>query len=627
MARNDIIIRSKRKKADLLLREGNWSDAREAYRDICRVTRNNAGDWVSLSIINRNLGLLEEAGASSSKALEIDKNSLDANYAHACFLHETGDFNGAIAFYQKITKLKPDYANAYYQIANCFRSLGDIEGAESNYQKAISLNPDFLEALSNLGALLIGQGKRDEALEMLQRADRLRPNCEQVLCNLGHYYLLSDNPDAALEYGLKVLSINANFFDACYLSGKAYQFKGMFDDALDYYRRALELAPGDQEVTASICDILEIRGEHEEVLRYVSPLIESGNAAPSILIIYAAIARKFDQQENAIILLRDYLVHSTDIVNNIDIHHALAKLYDDKGNYDGAFQYYEKFNEGLDVLAIPEGDADTGIAKMISVSSDQDLWEGLSRSSHEGNEPIFVLGMPRSGTTLVEQILASHREVFGAGELNEIGKIAHELPEIIPGNKLYPACLEDADSEILDRMAKRYLSQSVISGKSRFVDKMPTNFLHVGLISLLFPNASIIHVRRNPLDTCLSIYFQKFGNTMKYTNSLEKIGKYYCQYLKLIENWSKLSNIKFLEVGYEELIGDFERVSREMVEFCGLAWDENCLSFYKNKRDVNTPSYDQVRQPIYTRSVERWRNYSSHIGVLLDMFGQENTCV
>jgi hypothetical protein len=226
--------------------------------------------------------------------------------------------------------------------------------------------------------------------------------------------------------------------------------------------------------------------------------------------------------------------------------------------------------------------------------------------------------MPRSGTTLVEQILASHPAVFGAGELLRVGEIAQRLPSALGSRLDYPLCLADFSQQAADAAAQEYLDylQSLSGGEAtRVTDKMPGNFMHLGLIDLLFPGARIIHCMRDPLDTCLSCYSQNF-NGHEYTHDLSHLGHFYRDYQRIMQHWRGVVRVPVLEVQYEALVEDPEPGSRRLIEFCGLPWDDSCLRFYENKRTVVTASYDQVRRPIYKTSTERWRNYERHIDPL-----------
>jgi hypothetical protein len=228
--------------------------------------------------------------------------------------------------------------------------------------------------------------------------------------------------------------------------------------------------------------------------------------------------------------------------------------------------------------------------------------------------------MPRSGTTLVEQIISSHPLVKGAGELLRLPRCARMIPSRLGINTPYPFYLKDLDSQMARTIAQEYLDSLPLrmEGELRVTDKLPTNFLYIGLIATLFPNAHIIHCLRDPMDVCLSIYFQLFTPSVSYAFDLSEIGFFYRQYERCMAHWRGVPGLRLHEINYSNLIDNQETVSRKMIEFIGLKWDERCLEFHKTRRNVKTASLWQVRQPIYKSSVERWRNYEKHLGPLMD---------
>jgi len=249
----------------------------------------------------------------------------------------------------------------------------------------------------------------------------------------------------------------------------------------------------------------------------------------------------------------------------------------------------------------------------------------LARSGCQDERPVFILGMPRSGTSLIEQILASHAQVFGAGELNHAKNLAAEL--FRGRESKLGAYLPSVTAHQLDALAKRYLA---LAGKqagtaTRITDKMPANFLWLGLIAQMFPRARVIHCLRDPRDTCLSIYFQFFTQAHPYASDLGDLAFYYRGYERMMAHWRSVLDLPMLEVRYDQLVADQEGQTRAMLDFLGLPWDDACLAFHQSKRATATASWDQVRQPVYTRSLQRWRNYQTHIGPLIDEFGDRDT--
>ena len=252
----------------------------------------------------------------------------------------------------------------------------------------------------------------------------------------------------------------------------------------------------------------------------------------------------------------------------------------------------------------------------------KEFWRNLPSSGNESTRPIFVIGMFRSGTTLCEQILSSHPDVYGAGELPDISRLSYS----IQSSKLHdksPASLVNVTQAQLSKAAESYLDtlNTYSTTTARVVDKMPTNFIHVGLVAKLFPNAHIIHMIRDPRDTCLSMYFQRFGPQMTFTTDLAELADYYLSYQYAMKYWHEVLDIKIHNVVYEDLMKDQKNITRKMLEYCGLEWNDKCMNFHQSKRDVNTPSYDQVRKPLYKKSVARWKNYKEYLNPLTKRLG------
>jgi tetratricopeptide (TPR) repeat protein len=295
---------------------------------------------------------------------------------------------------------------------------------------------------------------------------------------------------------------------------------------------------------------------------------------------------------------------------------ALGKLCDKLGRYEEAFRRYQQANE-LRPRVFDFGQFVSFSERVLAVFEASFL-EAAPHATHGSELPVFVVGMPRSGTSLVEQILASHPAVFGAGELPAIERLTESLPRLCGTAEEYPECLRAADSATLDAASGKYLAQlrALAPEAKRIVDKMPGNFLQIGLIELLLPRARVIHIRRHAFDNCLSCYFQNFNQGHEYSYDLAMLGRVYRQYERIMDHWRNVTRVPFLEIRYEDLVTGQEDETRRLVEFCGLDWDPRCLRFHETRRVVRTASYDQVRRPIYRHSLGRHRNYDAWLGPL-----------
>jgi hypothetical protein len=357
-------------------------------------------------------------------------------------------------------------------------------------------------------------------------------------------------------------------------------------------------------------------------LNYSGPCSIRVKVTVSSLSAYASLAADDHEKRKAAALIEGYLSNPRlTHRHELELRFAADKLYDELGEYQKAFLHYSRGN-GI----VATGTHEQALAaefQAIMDTFDAPGYRSWPRASNRSRKPVFIVGMPRSGTTLVEQILSSHPLVYGAGELPYIRNLCTTMHELTGTGMHYPACMAAITRSGLDKLADRYLHQvEVLSPEAvRITDKMPHNFMHLGLISLLFPEAAIIHVKRNPLDTCLSCFFQYFSSGHEYSYDLKNLGNHYRQYRLLMERWKNMLNLPIFELEYEDLIANPEAVSRKLIEFCGLPWDDNCLAHHKEDQIARTASYAQVRKPIYNSSCERWKNYAPFMGPLIDALG------
>ena len=311
-------------------------------------------------------------------------------------------------------------------------------------------------------------------------------------------------------------------------------------------------------------------------------------------------------------------------------HGVVAAAYDDAGDYDVAFGHYKAGNDLKKAASLYQADATSTYVDRVIATFGTEFFARMDRAGSQPELPVFIVGMPRSGTTLVEQILASHPQVHGAGELDYMRQITQALPErlapdSVGGQQTFPECAAKIDTALAERIAEEHLQHLREHSASalRITDKTPSNFLRLGLIALLFPKARIIHCQRDPLDTCLSCYFLRFGQGQAFAYDLDDLGRYYRDYARLMEHWRRVLPSPLLEVPYEALVADQEGWSRRLIAFLGLDWDDRCLAFYRSERQVKTASVWQVRQPVYASSIGRWRRYAKHLGPLFAALGIE----
>lgn len=584
-----VLSRSRRKRARNLIDAGRFADAKLALEQLCRADHRDAETWFLLAATNGQLGLLEEALACCGKATSLAPDHLDAHYNLGQALLRLGRPQEAIAAYRRVLELRPDHVDALHNLAYCHELGGDFSEACRLYGEVLNAEPDWVDALNNLGNLMVDLGEGPRGIALLQRAVQLRPDFAKARVNLGFALLHQGRLDEA---------------DACFAA-------------------LLECENGSVDALVGQAAVSERRGDYQEAHQLLAPLLDE--AAPELraVIAFAKIAKHVGERSRAIELLEGAL-HRPDLdqQDSRPLQFNLGHLYDGVGDYDAAFAHFDCANRNRPVTFTVE-DYNREIDAIESVFT-REFLAGAPKAGLASDRPVFIVGMPRSGTSLVEQILASHPAVFGAGELTDI----HEMVEAFrvraaACGRSYPTAMGAADVPDLDGAARRYLGvlERLSPEHLRVTDKMPHNFMHLGLIQMVLPGARVIHCRRHPLDTCLSIYFHDFNAGHGYAVDLAALGEHYRRYEQLMAHWRKNLSLPLLELQYEELVADQEAMTRRLVEFCGLEWDSACLRFHESRRTVNTFSYDQVRRPMYTDSVARWRRYERHLGPLMDALG------
>ena len=561
---------------------------------------------------------------------------------------QTGDLERAEQHCRQVTHIAPGNPAGFVTLGDILQARSKLRDAMTAYKQALHIQPDIPHALNNLGALLRMTGKPDEAEQHFRHALALSPNNPLVLTNLGLVEKDRNNLTGAAELHKQALLCKPDYADGHLNLANTLQLQGLIKEAKAHYRKAIEynphavlafhglgqlmasqgeteealslleraraLQPGFADISASIAEIHEKQGNSEKALEVITPYIASQETTPGVSLCFAKLAPDLNRQADAIKLLLQQLEKPA-LPSSIkkSIFFALGDLFDSTGEYNQAFEYYQQGNDGIPA---PDNDIIKANQIRLLINTFPDETDShVTRSSNMSDKPVFIVGMPRSGTTLIEQILSSHPAITGAGEVPYLGDILNSFPERFGRSKTYPDCVAELSSSDLDSLASDYLDKLLkhAPDAARITDKMPHNFLHIGIIDRLFPNSRIIHCIRDPIDTCLSIYFHNFSTNHPYTRDLRKLGDYYRAYRELMEHWPKVTQIPVLNIYYEQLVAEQETTSRKIIEFCGVDWNEKCLRFHESGRVVNTPSYSQVRRPLYSKSVNRWRHYEEHL--------------
>lgn len=602
-----------------LIQGGKWEDAKCACVKLCHSGQQDADLWLLMGVIHGHFDCLNDAEKCCRRVIKLSPTAPVGHYNLAVILIKQRKFSDAARVLQSVIRLNPNYAEAYNELAVALHlSGGDVNEIVKSYQRAITLKPGYAEAHYNLATFLCDKAKVDDASVHFIEAIKLQPGMVKAYLALGKMYCsvgLLDNACSVYRDALRIHEADAEIH--CQLA-MALMSLGRNSEALESFYSALELSPGNAKIYAGIAKVLERIGDFSGGYELLKKYLDSSDPDVDVVLTYAVLARHLGKQRQAIDLLKRLSANSNLSSTCKSIHFTLGKLYDEVQDYTTAFLHWQRANE----LSNKKFDPKKNTRFFHDLKSVFSL-ENVSRHPRAINLsslPVFIVGMPRSGTSLVEQILSSHPDVYGAGELQDIDNL---IKLVRRSSQPYPRCIDSIDELTVNEISKSHLERLALFSDraTRVTDKMPHNFRHLGLIDMLFPGARIIHCLRDPIDTCLSIYSLNFTDNHSYSTDLLQLGEYYRQYQDLMAHWKSVLRIPILEVHYEDIVACQEEVSRKLIDFCGLDWDDRCLRFHESERVVTTPSYDQVRRPIYNKSVARWKNYETYLAPLISALG------
>ncbi len=609
---------------------GRLAEAEALYRGILYEAPRNPDALHLLGVLAYQAGRPQQAIDLIRDALAVDGvNALYHSNLAAAYL-AAGRLAATVAHAREALRLQPTLPDAHYNLAVGLLGQGRLDEAAAAFAEAIRLNPAHVDARCHLGGILHHQGKLPAAVAHLREAVRVDSGHVRSRNALGAALLALGQSAAAEPHLREAVRLSPTFAEAHSNLGLALRESGRVEEAAQCFRESLRLNPRYAGAHNNLGFTLETQGRVEEARAefHEALRLDPNNARAFVGLSRLAAAGHYDFSDDEVRRIEALAAQSgrpTD--ERSRLHFALARLRDRAGAYDEAFAHYRQANELLKDYLRARGAAYDPAAhgrlvdRLIAVCT-PDYFGRVRGFGSDSDLPVFVVGMMRSGTTLAEQILASHPRVYGAGELRDIGDLVTNLPRRLGGD--YPDCLERLDAETAHALADEYLRhlRQLGGAADRVVDKMPFNGLHLGLIATLFPRARVVYCRRDPVDTCLSCYFQHLVEPQAFTSDLGHLGHYYREYERLMAHYARVLPVPIFELSYEELTGDQEAVSRRLVEFCGLDWDERCLRFHETERVVLTPSTLQVRRPLYRSSVGRWKHYEAHLRPLLEALGR-----
>jgi tetratricopeptide (TPR) repeat protein len=497
---------------------------------------------------------------------------------------------------------------------------GRYDEAEPLYRRILRHNPRNVDALRLLALVALRAERADEAEGLLEKAISLAPDYIAAIIDLGRMRKEQDRYGAALECFDRAIALDPGNVQAHYLRGATLAPAAFTVEAIDAYQQCLKFKPNHVAALMGLGHVLKAVGRYDEsVASYTECIRQSPESGETYWSLANLKTYRFD---DAAVAEMERRIAGSDLSASSEVHFlfALGKAHEDRGDFDRAWHYYRSGNTKQRALVSYDPvQTETMNDRLVRVFSAEFLQSRRGTGLADPG-PIFILGLPRSGSTLLEQVLASHSQVEGTSELPYVGRVATWLNRNRADGINYPEAVHELAPENFASLGRDYLNYAQMhrrSGAPRFIDKMPNNFPSIGFLALILPQAKIIDARRHPLDTCLSCYRQLFAKGQAFTYDLTEIGEYWLQYQRMMDHWHEVLPGRVLTVQYEEVVADFETQARRLLEFCGLPWEDACLRFYESDRPVRTPSSEQVRQPIYDRSVGHWRNYETHLDELI----------
>ena len=568
------------------------------------------------------LGRYDEAVEQLRKAIELEPRSESArrNLAHA--LACGGKAEEADEMYEQAFLLAPD-RRRLAEAGEHFRD-GRVKECEQICLELLARNANDVNALRLLAKVAGEAGRWGKAERLLQQALELAPDFHDARLELAQVYKQQDRLEDAVATIETTLADTPRSAYAHYLYASMLAISNRHEEALTAYRKAIELRAYQPAAWVGMGHLLKTLGRQEEgIAAYRAAIAQRPNFGE----VYWSLANlktfRFSADEMADMERR---LGEEELDEDARVHFlfTLGKAWEDQRQFDRAFEYYEEAcaTQRMRIAYDP-------VETEVIHQNIRDVVTAPFLAEREGQgcpdpDPIFIVGLPRSGSTLIEQILASHSQVEGTAELPDVGRLIGHLGRHYPG-QTYPEVLNRVNATGLRELGEMYMQRTRRhrSGLPFFTDKMPNNFSSIGLIHLVLPNARIVDARRHPLDSCFGSFKQHFAQGQAFTYDLVELGEYYLEYRKMMRHWQQVLPGKVLELRYEDVVRDQEGQTRRLLDYLGLPWEDACLRFYETERAVRTASSEQVRQPIYDSSVNHWRNFRHQLAPLIEVLADE----
>jgi len=609
-----------RNLALILISAGKNTEAISALKKAIHLNRNNSSAHNDLGTIYSNTGKTKKAIIEYQTAIKKDENNYIAYNNLGKDLSKTGSTNKAINYFKKSISINPKFHEAYFNLALTLKETGEITESINTYKKGLKINQYNDDAYNNFGNALMEKGDLDAAIAAYKRAIEINPKYENSYNGLGHALYEKNEFDQSMAIYKCAIEINQNNFNAHNGLGDIFKKQGEHKRAITSYKRAIQINPNNYYSYNGIGNTLSDLGKFDDAITAYRKAIKLNPKHTEAL---RAISKnkKFLHHDDKDIQLMESLYANNNISDKNKIHlaFALGKAYEDLGEFHKSFEFIIAANKSKHISCNYNKTETEELFENIKTIFSTGLFNDNTETGNKDPSPIFVLGMPRSGTSLVEQIIASHPDVFGAGELHYLPDLTRKLCNKI-NDSLYPSCITQLQRDAFEELGTKYIQNIRNNSKKHIyiIDKMPYNFMHIGLIKLALPNAKVIHCAREPLDNCLSIFKNYFTNGHQYSYDMREIGHFYKLYAELMKHWHHTLPDFIFNIYYEELISNQKVQTETLLNFCNLSWDASCLDFHKTKRAVGTLSNAQVRSPIYKSSVQIWKRYKPYLAPLID---------
>ncbi len=609
-----------------LLAQGKTDDAIAQFGEALRLKPDYAMACNNLCNVQRLRGDMKEAQTHFLRAVEMAPYLAEAHSNLGQLLLERHQPHESLTHLSAAVRLRPDLAEAHNNLGNALRDVGRLTAARQAYAEALRLNPGLAMTYNNMGQALQEENALEDASRWYERALELDPNSARFHCNLAGLLAQQEKYDEATHRYRLALRLDPAYADAhCGLGGVRHE-QGFLEEARAHYREALHYNPALPAAHAALGRVCEEMGDFTEAEScWRTALRHDPRQAAAHAQLATLLRDKLPDEDLAAIhnLLADPDLHDA---RRSALQFGLAHVYDARGAYAEAAELLTQANALVLVVARQRGQGYEPVeharfvAGMMATCTSA-FFERVRGFGLESERPIFIVGLPRSGTTLTEQILASHSQVFGAGEL----RLARDdFEALAPQSDAALKALACLDQETARCIGEKHLERlnELNADRSRVVDKMPDNYPYLGLLAAVFPRAKLIHCRRDLRDVAVSCWMTNFRQ-IRWANDPDHIAARFDEYGRIMEHWRRVLPLSVYEIDYEETVADLEGAARRLVAWCGLDWEPGCLKFHESNRPVRTASVTQVRQPIYQRSVARWKNYERSLGAMLAQISGE----